>query len=46
LPVVQLTYRRVALVSYVWNAACCYYHKRDALWILSRSIYCANTVNS
>ena len=36
MPVVQLTYRRVALVSYVWNAACCRYHKRDAL----RSIYC------
>ena len=43
LPVVQLSYRRVALVSYVWNAACGRYHKRDALRILARyehSIYC------
>ena len=45
LAVVQLTHRRVALLSYVWNAACCRYHKRDALRILARyarSIYCAS----
>jgi len=36
---VRLTYRRVALVFYVWKAACCWYHKRDALRILALRAY-------